>query len=89
METHLITLHEAHINELDIHPVISQLEAEKELWGLLGFPSPERQGLSMDLDEEVLNEEDEGGEVVDPDPSAPSATTNTDPNALLLPLLKP
>lgn len=80
METCLNTLHEAHISELDIHLVLSQLEAEAtELWVLLGLPSLERQGLSTNLDEKGLDDEDENGEEVDPDFST-SSTTNDELN---------
>lgn len=43
VETRLITVHEAHIDKLDILLVISQFEAEtRELQGLLGLSSPDR-----------------------------------------------
>lgn len=81
METCLITLHEVHIGEQDIPLVISQLEAEaRDLLGLIGLPFPNKKGKSTDLDEEGLDHEEEKGEEVDPDSSAPSVTTNTDPN---------
>lgn len=81
METRLNTLHEAHIGEPDIPLVLSQLKVEaRELWVLLGLPSPDMQGLITNLEEEGFDDEDEKGEEIDPDSSAPS-TTNDDLNS--------
>lgn len=62
VDTYLNTLHEAHIDELDIPLVLSQLEAEaRELRVLLDLYSPEMQWFSTDLNKEGLDDEDEDG----------------------------